>query len=144
MGGSRQPPSGHFFPKVFGKRGNSFISATKALNAFKPLATAMNKKLEEVAEGFIKIAVDNMANAIKKISVEKGHDITEYCLTTFGGAGGQHACDIADVLGINECLVDKNASLLSALGMGLADTTSSKMITIEKELDEVSFFRNCS
>ena len=134
----------HFFPKVFGKRGNSFISATKALNAFKPLATAMNKKLEEVAEGFIKIAVDNMANAIKKISVEKGHDITEYCLTTFGGAGGQHACDIADVLGINECLVDKNASLLSALGMGLADTTSSKMITIEKELDEVSFLETAA
>ena len=104
----------------------------------------MNKKLEEVAEGFIRIAVDNMANAIKKISVEKGHDITEYCLTTFGGAGGQHACDIADVLGINECLVDKNASLLSALGMGLADTTSSKMITIEKELDEVSFLETAA
>ena len=128
-----------FFPKVFGKEGNSGISSEKSFQAFKAISKNLDKSEEDVAEGFIRIAIDNMANAIKKISVEKGYDITEYCLSTFGGAGGQHACDIADVLGINECLIDKNASLLSALGMGLADSTSSKIKTIERELNEASF-----
>ena len=95
-----------FFPKVFGKKGNAAISSEKSFQAFKTISKNLDKSEEDVAEGFIQIAIDNMANAIKKISVEKGYDITEYCLSTFGGAGGQHACDIADVLGINECLID--------------------------------------
>ena len=76
---------------------------------------------EEVADGFIKIAVENMANAIKKISVQRGYDVTRYALNCFGGAGGQHACLVADALGMTQVLIHPFSSLLSAYGMGLAD-----------------------
>ena len=77
--------------------------------------------LAEIAEGFLAIAVDNMANAIRKISIARGHDVTRYALACFGGAGGQHACRVADALGIERILVHPLASLLSAYGIGLAD-----------------------
>src|SRR5262249_2926215 len=85
-----------------------------------------------VADGFIKIAVENMANAIKKISVQRGYDVTRYALNCFGGAGGQHACLVADALGMTNVLIHPLSSLLSAYGMGLADIRSVRQQAIEE------------
>ena len=87
---------------------------------------------EEVADGFIKIAVENMANAIKKISVQRGYDVTRYALNCFGGAGGQHACLVADALGMTTVLIHPFSSLLSAYGMGLADIRATRQQAIEE------------
>ena len=87
---------------------------------------------EEVADGFIKIAVENMANAIKKISVQRGYDVTRYALNCFGGAGGQHACLVADALGMTKVLIHPFSSLLSAYGMGLADIRATRQQAIEE------------
>ena len=87
---------------------------------------------EQVADGFIKIAVENMANAIKKISVQRGYDVTRYALNCFGGAGGQHACLVADALGMTSVLIHPLSSLLSAYGMGLADIRSVRQQAIEE------------
>ena len=89
---------------------------------------------EEVADGFIKIAVENMANAIKKISVQRGYDVTRYALNCFGGAGGQHACLVADALGMTRVLMHPFSSLLSAYGMGLADIRATREQAVELEL----------
>ena len=89
------------------------------------------RKPEEVADGFIKIAVENMANAIKKISVQRGYDVTRYALNCFGGAGGQHACLVADALGMTKVLIHPFSSLLSAYGMGLADIRATRQQAIE-------------
>src|SRR5690606_9644977 len=89
---------------------------------------------EQVAAGFLAIAVANMANAVKRISVQRGYDITEYVLTTFGGAGGQHACAVADELGIRTVLVPPMAGVLSALGIGLADVTAMREQSVEARL----------
>ena len=92
-----------------------------------------------MAEGFLRIAVENMANAIKKISVQRGYDVSGYCLTVFGGAGAQHACAIADTLGMETCLIHPMASLLSAYGMGLADIRGARgPQAVEAELDAES------
>ena len=88
-----------------------------------------------MAEGFLRIAVENMANAIKKISVQRGYDVSGYCLTVFGGAGAQHACAIADTLGMEVCLIHPMASLLSAYGMGLADIRATRTQAMEAALD---------
>ena len=90
------------------------------------------RKPEEVADGFIKIAVENMANAIKKISVQRGYDVTRYALNCFGGAGGQHACLVADALGMTKVLIHPFSSLLSAYGMGLADIRATRQQAIEE------------
>src|SRR5205814_6028914 len=87
---------------------------------------------EEVADGFIMIAIENMANAIKKISVQRGYDVTRYTLNCFGGAGGQHACLVADALGMTSVLIHPFSSLLSAYGMGLADIRSVRQQAIEE------------
>src|SRR4030095_7525918 len=87
---------------------------------------------EDVADGFIKIAVENMANAIKKISVQRGYDVTRYALNCFGGAGGQHACLVADALGMTKVLIDPFSSLLAAYGMGLADIRATRQQAIEE------------
>ena len=87
---------------------------------------------EDVADGFIKIAVENMANAIKKISVQRGYDVTRYALNCFGGAGGQHACLVADALGMTKVLIHPFSSLLSAYGMGLADVRATRQQAIEE------------
>ncbi|WP_303704615.1 hydantoinase B/oxoprolinase family protein [Celeribacter baekdonensis] len=115
------------FPPVFGPDGTEpldlaatqrgFAALTQEINA----ATGQSLNPEQVAEGFLKIAVDNMANAIKKISVERGHDLSDYTLQCFGGAGGQHACLVADALGMTRVLIHPFAGVLSAYGMGLAD-----------------------
>ena len=91
---------------------------------------------EEVAEGFLRIAVENMANAIKKISVERGYDVSGYTLNTFGGAGGQHACLVADSLGMNRVLLHPFAGVLSAYGMGLAEIRSIRERQVELALDD--------
>jgi 5-oxoprolinase (ATP-hydrolysing) len=126
-----------FFPKIFGPEQNLPIDAAAVREAFTALAQEVGggRTPEEVADGFIKIAVENMANAIKKISVQRGYDVTGYALNCFGGAGGQHACLVADALGMTTVLIHPFSSLLSAYGMGLADIRATRQQAIEQPLD---------
>ncbi|KEB68551.1 5-oxoprolinase OplA [Mycobacterium tuberculosis M1759] len=125
------------FPSVFGPSGDQPLDAGTVRRGFTDLAadiaarTGDDRSPEQVAEGYLRIAVANMANAVKKISVQKGHDVTRYALTTFGGAGGQHACAVADALGIRTVLIPPMAGVLSALGIGLADTTAMREQSVE-------------
>jgi len=123
-----------FFPAIFGPGGDRPLDPAPARARFEAMAAETGKSVEELAEGFLRIANENMANAIKKISVQRGYDVTEYCLTVFGGAGAQHACEIADTLGMSRCLIHPFASLLSAYGMGLADIRASRSRAVEAEL----------
>jgi 5-oxoprolinase (ATP-hydrolysing) len=124
-----------FFPKIFGPEQNQPLDAKAVKQAFAELANEVGgKSPEEIADGFIKIAVENMANAIKKISVQRGYDVTRYALNCFGGAGGQHACLVADALGMTEVLIHPFSSLLSAYGMGLADIRATRQQAIEETL----------
>ncbi|MFC7433317.1 hydantoinase B/oxoprolinase family protein [Hydrogenophaga bisanensis] len=109
------------FPHVFGHDGNQPLDAEVVRQRFAELATRVGRSPEDVAEGFLQIAVQQMANAIKKISVARGYDVTRYTLQCFGGAGGQHACLVADALGMQRVFVHPLAGVLSAYGMGLAD-----------------------
>jgi 5-oxoprolinase (ATP-hydrolysing) len=118
MVGKIQPK---YFPRVFGPLANEPLSQEAVLGKFIELAQRTGRSAEEVAEGFIAIAVQQMANAIKKISVARGYDVTRYTLQCFGGAGGQHACLVADALGMSRVFVHPLAGVLSAYGMGLAD-----------------------
>ncbi|MGR3715879.1 MAG: hydantoinase B/oxoprolinase family protein [Thermohalobaculum sp.] len=127
-----------FFPAIFGADADQPLDAGAARAKFAALSADVGKSPEELADGFLKIAVENMANAIKKISVQQGHDVTEYCLSVFGGAGAQHACQIADTLGIETCLIHPMASLLSAYGMGLADIRANREQAVEALLDDAS------
>ncbi|MFG2787941.1 hydantoinase B/oxoprolinase family protein [Streptomyces sp. NPDC048419] len=132
------------FPKVFGPEGDQPLDAELVRDRFTALAreirtrTGDDRTPEQVAEGFLQIAVANIANAVKRISVQKGHDVTRYALTTFGGAGGQHACMVADSLGIRTVLVPPMAGVLSALGIGLADTTAMREQSVEAPLEPAS------
>jgi 5-oxoprolinase (ATP-hydrolysing) len=122
-----------FFPKIFGPEQNQPLDAESVRNAFAELAGEVgDKSSEQIADGFIKIAVENMANAIKKISVQRGYDVTRYALNCFGGAGGQHACLVADALGMTTVLIHPFSSLLSAYGMGLADIRATRQQAIEE------------
>jgi len=123
-----------FFPKIFGPRQDLPLDAEAVRAAFAKLAREIGdgRTGEEVADGFIKIAVENMANAIKKISVQRGYDVTRYALNCFGGAGGQHACLVADSLGMTKVLIHPFSSLLSAYGMGLADIRATRQQAIEE------------
>jgi 5-oxoprolinase (ATP-hydrolysing) len=124
-----------FFPKIFGPNQDQPLDADAVKTAFAELAKEVGgKSPEEIADGFIKIAVENMANAIKKISVQRGYDVTRYALNCFGGAGGQHACLVADALGMTEVLIHPFSSLLSAYGMGLADIRATRQLAIEENL----------
>ena len=109
------------FPAVFGERGDQPIDAAASRALCAAIAEQAGMTAEAVAEGFVRIAVDNMANAIKRISIARGHDVTRYTLQCFGGAGGQHACLVADALGIERVMIHPLAGVLSAYGMGLAD-----------------------
>lgn len=130
------------FPAVFGPHGDRPIDADVVRTRFAELAreiadaTGDRRGPEEVAAGFLDIAVLNMANAVKKISVQRGRDITRYALTAFGGAGGQHACAVADALGIGTVIVPPLAGVLSAYGIGVADATALREQALETELDE--------
>jgi 5-oxoprolinase (ATP-hydrolysing) len=127
-----------FFPKIFGPRQNQPLDADAVRSAFGALAKDVGDRRtpEQVADGFIKIAVENMANAIKKISVQRGYDVTRYALNCFGGAGGQHACLVADALGMTSVLIHPFSSLLSAYGMGLADIRSVRQQAVEAPFDD--------
>jgi len=123
-----------FFPKIFGSQQNQPLDDKAVQAAFDKLAKEVGdgRRPEDVADGFIKIAVENMANAIKKISVQRGYDVTRYALNCFGGAGGQHACLVADALGMTKVLIHPFSSLLSAYGMGLADIRATRQQAIEE------------
>src|ERR1700691_676876 len=127
-----------FFPKIFGPAQNLALDADAVRAAFAVMAKEIGdgRSAEQVADGFIKIAVENMANAIKKISVQRGYDVTRYALNCFGGAGGQHACLVADALGMTSVLIHPLSSLLSAYGMGLADIRSVRQQAIEEPFRE--------
>src|SRR5205814_390130 len=126
-----------FFPKIFGPGQDQPLDAGAVRAAFDELAKQVGgKSREEIADGFIKIAVENMANAIKKISVQRGYDVTRYALNCFGGAGGQHACLVADALGMTKVLIHPLSSLLSAYGMGLADIRATRQQALEEPFDE--------
>ncbi|MDQ3483409.1 MAG: hydantoinase B/oxoprolinase family protein, partial [Pseudomonadota bacterium] len=111
------------FPAVFGPAGDEPLDSRAARARLQDVADQLEatKSLADIAEGFLRIAVDNMANAIRKISIARGHDVTRYTLACFGGAGGQHACRIADTLGMKRILIHPLAGVLSAFGIGLAD-----------------------
>src|SRR5205814_10382991 len=110
------------FPQVFGPSGNHPLDPDVSRARLQEVADAVgNKSLEEIARGFLEIAVDNMAAAIRKISIARGHDVTRYTLACFGGAGGQHACAVADALGMERILIHPLAGVLSAYGIGIAD-----------------------
>ncbi|KUJ58662.1 5-oxoprolinase [Streptomyces sp. NRRL F-5122] len=132
------------FPRVFGPDGDQPLDEGIVRQRFAALAREIRERTgddrtpEQVAEGYLQIAVANIANAVKRISVQKGHDITRYALTTFGGAGGQHACRVADSLGVRTVLVPPLAGVLSALGIGLADTTAMREQSVEAPLEAPS------
>jgi 5-oxoprolinase (ATP-hydrolysing) len=135
MVGKLQP---EFFPKVFGLDGDLPLNAEVVRQKFTQLADAIgdHRTPEEVAAGFLAIAVEKMANAIKKISLQRGYDVSEYTLCCFGGAGGQHACLIADALGMKQVFLHPYAGVLSAYGMGLADVRVIRERAVERVLSE--------
>ena len=137
--GKLQP---EFFPRVFGPNQDEALDCDVVVGKFAALADEIGARTgarpapAEVAEGFLRIAVDNMANAIKSISVRRGYDVTGYTLNCFGGAGGQHACLVADALGITRVMVHPLAGVLSAYGMGLADVRALRDRAVEVRLDD--------
>ncbi|WP_036656431.1 hydantoinase/oxoprolinase family protein, partial [Pandoraea sp. E26] len=130
------------FPKVFGPCADEALDRDVVVAKFTALAaeieqaTGRRQTPEALAEGFLEIAIGSMANAIKKISVQRGHDVSRYVLTTFGGAGGQHACGVADALGMTKVFAHPLAGVLSAYGMGLADQTAMRERMIEAPLSD--------
>jgi len=126
------------FPAIFGPRRDEPLDEEAVRSAFAALAAEIGdgRTPEEVADGCIRIAVENMANAIKKISVQRGYDVTEYVLNCFGSAGGQHACLIADTLGMEAVLIHPLSGLLSAYGIGLAQIRASREQSVEAPLSE--------
>ncbi len=132
-----------YFPHVFGEKGNQPLDTESVRSGFLSLTETIAKATgipaqspEQVAEGFLRIAVENMANAIKKISVQRGYDVTEYTLNCFGGAGGQHACLVADALGMKRVFLHPFAGVLSAYGMGLADIRALREVHLEFPLTQ--------
>jgi 5-oxoprolinase (ATP-hydrolysing) len=125
MLGKLQPD---FFPAIFGPGRNERLDTAMVRQHFEVLAAEIGdgRSAEQVAEGFITIAIENMANAIKKISVQRGYDVTGYLLNCFGGAGGQHACLVADALGMEAVLVHPFSGLLSAYGIGMSGVFASR------------------
>ncbi|HSC99588.1 MAG TPA: hydantoinase B/oxoprolinase family protein [Casimicrobiaceae bacterium] len=132
------------FPRVFGPRGDQPLDATIVREKFAALAVAVSRDTgvartpEQIADGFLDIAVENMANAIKHISVQRGYDVTAYTLCSFGGAGGQHACRVADALGMRRVFIHPLAGVLSAYGMGLADVRALRQQAVEAELTQAT------
>ncbi len=125
------------FPPVFGPDGDEPLDAQVVREKFETLKAQIgtDKSIEDLAEGFLRIAVENMANAIKKISVQRGYDVTQYTMNCFGGAGGQHACLVADALGMERIFIHPYAGVLSAFGMGLADITAMREHQFQGAID---------
>ena len=126
-----------YFPKVFGPAGDESLDREAVRRRFAALTSQIKdgRSAEQVAEGFVQIAVGNMANAIKYISVQRGHDITRYTLCCFGGAAGQHACLVADALAMTRVFIHPHAGVLSAYGMGLADRVAMRSRAVEARLE---------
>lgn len=131
------------FPHVFGPNGDLPLDTSVVHQKFTALAAAIARDTggpqmtpQAVAEGFLQVAIENMARAVKKISVERGYDVTDYTLVSFGGAGGQHACRVADALGIGRVLLHPMAGVLSALGIGLADIRVLRQVQVNADLDQ--------
>ena len=126
-----------YFPKVFGSQGNKEIDQKIVSLLFSNLSERLQSEtghqvaITELAAGFLKIAVERMTTAIKKVSIQCGHDVTKFSLCCFGGAAGQHACQVADSLGVNSIFIHPMAGVLSAYGMGLADRRSLKQMSVE-------------
>lgn len=127
-----------FFPAVFGPDGTAPLDPQAARARLEEVAAMLPepRPLEDIAEGFLAIAIDNMAGAIRKISVARGHDVTTYALACFGGAGGQHACKVADALGMQTVLVHPLAGILSAYGIGLAPVKAIREVSLVQPLGE--------
>ncbi|MBF5006323.1 hydantoinase B/oxoprolinase family protein [Diaphorobacter caeni] len=136
MVGKLQP---QFFPHVFGHGADQSLDAEIVREKFGTVASSLGRAPESVAHGYIEIAVQQMANAIKKISVARGYDVTRYTLQCFGGAGGQHACLVADALGMETVLIHPLAGVLSAYGMGLADQNVMREKALELRLSSDNF-----
>src|SRR5947208_594612 len=130
-----------YFPQVFGEDGNDELDAESVKQKFSILTKTIGdgRSREQVAEGFVQIAVGNMANAIKHISVQRGHDVTGYTLCCFGGAAGQHACLVADALAMTRVFIHPHAGVLSAYGMGLADQVAMRERSLEVKLEAAAF-----
>ena len=132
-------PVSHF-PSIFGPGGDEPLDRAASDNAFRETAAAVSANSGrlvdacEVAAGFLTVAIENMANAIRKITIERGDDVREFTLCSFGGAGGQHACRVADVLGIQTVWLHPMAGVLSAWGMGLADIRTERQQSLDIEL----------
>jgi 5-oxoprolinase (ATP-hydrolysing) len=126
-----------YFPKIFGPDQTQALDADAVRTAFAELAKKVGdgRSQEAIAEGFIRIGVENMANAIKTISVQRGHDVSHYLLNCFGGAGGQHGCLVADALGIEAVLIHPFSGLLSAYGIGLAEVRADRTHAVLAALD---------
>jgi 5-oxoprolinase (ATP-hydrolysing) len=137
MLGKLQPD---FFPAIFGPEQDEPLDVGIVRERFADLASRIGdgRSPEAVAEGFVTIAVENMANAVKKISVQRGYDVTRYLLNCFGGAGGQHACLVADALGIEAVLIHPFSGLLSAYGIGLANVSASRQKALLKPLSQAA------
>jgi 5-oxoprolinase (ATP-hydrolysing) len=135
MTGKLQPA---FFPRIFGPGQDEELDRAAVVKAFKALARKLGdgRTPEEIADGFIKIAVQNMANAIKTISVQRGYDVGAYVMNSFGGAGGQHACLVADALGIKSVLLHPLSGVLSAYGMGLASLRATRSQAVLARFDD--------
>jgi 5-oxoprolinase (ATP-hydrolysing) len=133
-----------YFPRSFGPGADEALDAAVVREQFRDLAATVNTATgsshspETLAEGYLRIAVENMANAIKEISVQRGYDVTEYALSCFGGAGGQHACLVADALGMTKIVMHPFAGILSAYGMGLAAIQTIRERAVEQPLAELS------
>ncbi len=129
-----------FFPAIFGDSQDQPLDTDTVRTAFAKLAADLGqtKTPEEIAEGFITVAVENMANAIKKISVQRGYDVTRYLLNCFGGAGGQHACLVADALGMETVLIHPMSGLLSAYGIGMSSLFASRQQAVVAPLHAAS------
>ncbi|MEL7141608.1 MAG: hydantoinase B/oxoprolinase family protein [Cyanobacteria bacterium J06573_11] len=147
MVGKIQP---QFFPQVFGPAGNQDLDTETVQAQFAELASTIEtatgdrRSVEQVAAGFLSIAIENMANAIKKISVQKGYDVADYALCCFGAAGGQHACHLAEALGMKTIFIHPYAGVLSAYGMGLAERRVLKEKSVADELTEAALARLAS
>ena len=128
------------FPAIFGPNQDSRLDGDAVREGFEALAAELGdgRSAEQVADGFLAIAVANMAQAIKKISVQRGYDVTRYVLNAFGGASGQHACRVADALGMTRILIHPFSGLLSAYGMGLADIRAVRQASLDIPLDEAA------
>ena len=125
------------FPHVFGPNGDQPLDADATRTAFADLARRTGQSAEALAEGFLDIAVEHMSRAIRQISIQRGHDLNGYALACFGGAGGQHACRVADSLGLDTVLIHPMAGVLSAYGMGLAALRSLRRMSVERPLEAV-------